>query len=134
VSKYSITGQEAIESADAIKRLSIVDKDGKALYKFDAKAKIVFAKRLKKLIEVVQLLDEQREALLKECGLDKKQDDKEAIEKFNIEYKKMLEVKHDVECGAIKEEWLQLDKNADIPHTLLVVLDWMIEYTTEGLD
>ena len=56
------------------------------------------------------------------------------IQAFNKEYDEMLEVEHEIECGSIKEEWLDLDKNVDLPHTLLAALSWMIEFSTEGLD
>lgn len=132
MAQFKITGKQAIESAEGLRRLAATGQDGKLLYKFDPKTRVVLAKRQKKMAEIVELLDEQRKQLLVEheiTGLsDEKGQPKDApanIKAFNEAYEAMLKAEHELECGTISESSLDLAKN-DIPHTILAVLDWMI--------
>ena len=129
---------QLLESAEALRFITGINKAEVSRFAFKAKAKQLLSKRLRTVTEMLDEVEKDRQEMLKKHGITqetdkdgKPKDSKESIDKFNKEWtQEYTQQTVIVECGKIQADLLDLDKN-DIPTSHLAALDWLFEFSEE---
>ena len=121
-----LNNRQALELLSAISLLDKLNDKGELIYNVPPKARYALSKRLTALRENSEVLDDLRKKLVKEHGLEGKENQKITpeiqvqLDAFNAAWEEVMD-EEAVELGEIKHEHLKFDE-LDIPVNAMTAL------------
>ncbi len=126
--KITLTNKAIYAAVNALQAFDRSDEKGKPFYKFPSpKFRLALSKRLKRLVDARQEVEDQKIKFQKELGLKGDgEDNKAAVESFGTMMRELLNDTETFDMAKLKMSELDLEKN-EIPVGVIADLEWLFD-------